>query len=54
MLPLEKAPYILLAAFYVFNMQYMSGCTNVFSFLEYLFVDVPVPKRRHFSIFNIA
>ena len=59
LLPLEKAPYVLLTAFYAFNMQYTAGCTNFYSFLEYLFLDVPAPKRskiQHFitTLFNIC
>ena len=37
MLPLEKAPYVLSAAFYAFNMQYTAGCTNFYSFWSICF-----------------
>lgn len=57
--PLEKIPFILLTTFYVFNMQYPSGCTNFFSFLEFFFLDVTPPRRsklQHFitSITNVS
>ena len=40
----EQAPFVLL---YTFNMQYPSGCTNLYSFLEYLFLEItPQAKLR--------
>ena len=50
-IPLDEATYALLCVFYTFNMQYTSGCTNFYSFLEYIFLGVTPPKRcklQHF------
>ena len=38
--PLENLPYILLCSFYAFNVQYSNGCTNFYSFLEYIFLNL--------------
>ena len=49
--PLDIIPFILLCAFYVFNIHYTPGCTNLFSFLEFYFLEVTPPKRgklQHF------
>ena len=43
--PAEKAPFVLLCVFYALNMQYTHGCTNFYSFLEHLFLDISPPKR---------
>ena len=42
---LTDVPIILFASYYVFNLQYCTGCTNVFSFLEVLFLNAPPVKR---------
>lgn len=57
--PLDSIPYILLCVFYTFNLQYTQGCTNFYSFMEYLFLGVTPPKRsklQHFitSITNAS
>lgn len=44
-------PIILFAAYYVFNMQYCSGCTNFFTFLEVLFINAAPPKRAKLNHF---
>jgi len=35
----EEAPFILLAAFYGFNMQYPKGLSNVYYLLEYIILN---------------
>ena len=55
---LNMVPFVLLSAFYAFNMHYTSGCTNNFSFIEPIFLDANLPKRsklHHFitSLMNI-
>lgn len=57
-LPFEDLLYVLLCCFYSFNMQYTHSCTNFYSFIEHLFLEVVPPKRvrlQHFltSINNI-
>jgi len=42
-------PIVLFATYYVFNMQYCSGCTN-FSFFKVLFINA-APKRAKFNHF---
>ena len=42
---LTIVPIILFASYYVFNLQYCTGCTNVFLFLEVLFLNAPPVKR---------
>ena len=49
--PLEQAPFVLLSTFYTFNMQYTNGCTNFYSFLEYLFLETVPPKRSKLQYF---
>ena len=43
-------PLVLFATYYVFNIQYCSGCTNFFSFLEVPFLNAtpppPPPKKK--------
>ena len=41
---LTDVPIILFASYCVFNLQYCTGCTNVFSFLEVLFLNAPPVK----------
>lgn len=48
---LSDVPIILFAAYYVLNMQYCTGCTNVFSFLEVLFLNAPPVKRSKLKNF---
>jgi len=48
---LADVPLILFASYYVFNMQYCTGCTNVFSFLEVLFLNAPPIKRTKLKNF---
>ena len=38
-------PVILLATYYVFNMKYCPGSTNLFTFFEALFLNHATPKR---------
>ena len=38
-------PIALFATYYVFNMQYCAGCTNFFSFLEAIFLNIAAPKK---------
>ena len=57
--PVLELPFLLLATFYIFNMQYPSGCTNFYSFLEFFFLGIEPPKRsklQHFitSISNVT
>ena len=42
---LTDVPIILFASYYIFNLQHCTGCTNVFSFLEVLFLNAPPVKR---------
>lgn len=44
-------PIVLFAAYYVFNIKYASGCTNLFSFLEVIFINAPPPKRAKINHF---
>ena len=53
-IPNEQAPFVLLSIFYTFNMQYPSGCTNLYSFLEYLFLEITPPKRSKLQHFITA
>ena len=50
-LPLEEVPFILLCSFFVFNIQYTNSCTNLFSFLEYIFLELTLPKRTKLQHF---
>ena len=43
---ITQAPLILLATFYVFNMEYTRGTSNVFIFLEYYFMGIRAPKEK--------
>ena len=43
---ISEAGLILLATFYVFNMKYTHGTTNVFIFLENYFMGMKVPKDK--------
>ena len=47
----QDLPIILFAAYYVFNMQYCSGCTNFYSFFEVLFLAIKPPKRTRLNNF---
>ena len=47
----QDLPIILFAAYYVFNMQYCSGCTNFFTFLEVIFLNATPPKRTKLNSF---
>ena len=42
---LSDLPIALFATYYVFNMQYCAGCTNFFTFLEVIFLNIAVPKK---------
>ena len=58
-MPFDEIPYTLLCAFYGFNIQYTSGCTNFYSFFEHIFLGVTPPKRsklNHFitSVTNVS
>ncbi len=47
----EDTPYALLSAFFVFNIEYTLGCTNVYLFLEKTLLGVegkPTPTVAHF------
>ena len=48
--PIAQVPFALLSAFYIFNMQYPSGCTNFYSFLEFIFLDLTPPKRSRLQL----
>lgn len=41
----EDLPIALFATYYVFNMQYCAGCTNFFTFLEAIFLNIAAPKK---------
>lgn len=41
---ITKIPLALLSAYFVFNICYVKGCTNVFSFLEVLLLNASVDK----------
>lgn len=42
--PCCEIPLILMAAFYVFNMEYTQGLINVYTFLEYTLLNHSLPK----------
>lgn len=42
----QSSILMLFMAYYVFNMHYCSGCSNVFSFLEVLFLSLVPPKEQ--------
>jgi len=44
--PIKEIPMILLASFYVFDMKFTQGLTNVFMFLEHYFLGFKVPKEK--------
>ena len=44
--PIKEIPLMLLASFYVFDMKYTHGLTNVFMFLEHYFLGLRVPKEK--------
>lgn len=44
--PINEIPLILLASFYVFDMKYTQGVSNVFLFLENYFLGFKVPKEK--------
>ena len=46
-----KVPVVLLCVFYALNMQYTHGCTNFYSFLEHLFLDISPPNRSKLQHF---
>ena len=46
---LSNVPLCLLAAYFVFNIQYPKGCKNVYTFLEFFFMGSPI-YREHFCI----
>ena len=57
--PILELPFMLLSVFFIFNMQYPCGCTNFYSFLEFIFLEVTPPKRsrlQHFitSLTNVC
>lgn len=43
---IDVAVLVTFCSFFVFNMHYTSGCTNLYTFFEYLFLDTCVPKRK--------
>lgn len=49
--PVLEVPFVLLSVYYIFNMQYPSGCTNFYSFLEHMFLDVAPPRRSRLNHF---
>ena len=49
--PLLNIPYVLLCAFYSFNMQYTYSCNNFYSFLEYYFLNGNIVKRSKLQHF---
>ncbi len=57
--PLDEIQFILLCAFYIFNMQYTNSCMNFYSYMEHICLDLPLPKRsklQHFvtSVINTS
>lgn len=44
--PLQQLPLALIAAFYSFNMHYPQGCTNFYTFFEWLVLGKKVPNKR--------
>ena len=43
---IDIAIILLFACFFAFNMEYTSGCTNLFTFLKHLFLETKIPNRR--------
>ncbi len=43
---IEDAVLVLFASFFVFNVHYPHGCTNVYTVLEAILLDKPVKGRR--------
>ena len=49
--PLEEAVPIFVASFYVFNIAYTEGCSNLFQGLEYIFFNTnPENKKVHSTV----
>ncbi len=48
----DYIPFVLLSAYFVFNIKYPIGCSNFFSFLEILLLNFPMNKAsitvKHF------
>lgn len=49
--PLQKITLALMAGFYVFNIHYTVGCSNLFTFLETYFLSYKPPKKTRLSNF---
>ena len=47
--PAKDTILILVSAFYVFNMHYTVGCTNLFSFFDVLFFKQNKPKKTRLA-----
>ncbi len=43
-IPINDIPIFLLAIFYILNIEYPSGCANVYSFLEVALLSVSEPQ----------
>ena len=43
---IKKGSFILLASFFVFNMEYTKSLTNYYTFLEYFYLNLKVPKGK--------
>ena len=51
--PLDEIQFILLCAFYIFNMQYTNSCMNFYSsYMEHIFLDLPLPKRTKLRVWR--
>ena len=45
-LPIPSIPIALLGSFYVLNMEYTPGCSNIFQFMEVYFLDIQAPSKK--------
>ena len=46
---MKKLPLYILAAYFVFNIQYIKGCSNLFGYLETLLLERNL-KRQQFQL----
>lgn len=45
-IPADEAPVALVTAFYVYNMEYTAGCSNLYNLLECLFLGKKIAARK--------
>ena len=45
-IPASEVAVALMCAFYVFNIQYTPGCSNIFTFLEFAFLKKKIKSRK--------